>query len=1022
MKPTFNRLSRLSQLALAVATVTSAQAITRTWTAATGGDWSDAAKWDANGVPNVSTDDVVFNHAAAANINAKVDSAWGTAGNGSINSLLFSGGQTTLTGVVGGTLTLGAGGLTNSSSKTATFDSTVSVELGATQTWTTTNHVNFNGNLTLADGVTANFATVVSGQGLSIQQNSILTLNTGSLAYMTGPGTLAFNGGTTSTVGTGAVTFNQGIINLGFINQYGRLGTNALSVLNTNNTRIDFSGAASGTFATPVTFPDGLTKAFTIQYGPGSNAFDITGAQTAVALTGQWTGAVNGGNVAGSVGIVIHQGNVWDDRKRFVFQANNSGLTSSADPSVNSNAAIQLRTGYIVADHANAWGAGNSLAISAGVNNSDTGNVQSGVLATSGNHVASKIFVRINPSNGAGNDRREVVALGLTGSGSVNFTGNLYLQHSATERQVQVLKLTAPTGGTANFSGVIANNNSPGANTVVPIVVLGGGTVSLSGNNTYTGTTSVRGGTLLLGHDSALGGGSSPVSLGDTVSAPSGGDVVVATNATFSNATGGNLPAGVNATWAAGVYTFSGAGVTTFDGVTLNDGDRILVKDAVFGAEQTGVYVRTNANTWTRATDLDSAAELITGLRVHVTGGSNAGNNFYLPIGLIPTAVINNNGAVVLEKAKFGFNDDASSTADVAILTNGPHTISRDITVTNNLSSGKSILGGNTADSSTFTGAITLARDLTVTAASGGTVEFFGALTGTGFGVTKEGPGKVIFTDPKAYTGATAINEGTLEIIDSLSTSAVTVAAPGTLLGTGTVSAPITAAGTIAPGNSGSPIGTLTADGGAVLTGTLAVDIDGLNSDLLTAATGTLDISGATLTVTEIGAFSQPSYVIAEGSTLTGTFASVPPGYSVAYNGSQAILTKVAGSDYDTWKAGFTFAAPADSLPTADPDGDGLTNQQEYAFGLNPTLGTSVNPITVPLNKTTGTFTYTRRKLSLVTPLAYTVKTSTDLATWTPASISGESITAAGDIETVVVTLSGAPLSAPKLFVRVSAE
>ncbi|MDP3850030.1 MAG: hypothetical protein Q8Q59_05975, partial [Luteolibacter sp.] len=172
---------------------------------------------------------------------------------------------------------------------------------------------------------------------------------------------------------------------------------------------------------------------------------------------------------------------------------------------------------------------------------------------------------------------------------------------------------------------------------------------------------------------------------------------------------------------------------------------------------------------------------------------------------------------------------------------------------------------------------------------------------------------------------------------------------------------------------------------------------------------------------TEIGAFSQPSYVIAQGSTLTGTFASVPLGYNVTYTTTQAILTKVAGSDYDTWKAGFGPGF-TDTATTSDPDNDGLTNQQEYAFGLNPTLGSSVNPITVPLDKTTGTFTDTRRKLSLGTPLAYTVKTSTDLAIWTPASISGVSITTAGDIETVVVTLSGAPLGAPKLFVRVSAE
>jgi hypothetical protein len=69
------------------------------------------------------------------------------------------------------------------------------------------------------------------------------------------------------------------------------------------------------------------------------------------------------------------------------------------------------------------------------------------------------------------------------------------------------------------------------------------------------------------------------------------------------------------------------------------------------------------------------------------------------------------------------------------------------------------------------------------------------------------------------------------------------------------------------------------------------------------------------------------------------------------------------------------------SNSAADTDGDGLTNQQEYAFGLNPTLGSSVNPITVPLDKTTGTFTYTRRATPAASGLTYTVFTSSDLDT-----------------------------------------
>lgn len=36
-----------------------------------------------------------------------------------------------------------------------------------------------------------------------------------------------------------------------------------------------------------------------------------------------------------------------------------------------------------------------------------------------------------------------------------------------------------------------------------------------------------------------------------------------------------------------------------------------------------------------------------------------------------------------------------------------------------------------------------------------------------------------------------------------------------------------------------------------------------------------------------------------------------------------------------------------------------MSNDQERAFGLDPTIGSSVNPISIPLNRSTGTFTYT---------------------------------------------------------------
>ncbi|MDP3850397.1 MAG: hypothetical protein Q8Q59_07840 [Luteolibacter sp.] len=346
-------------------------------------------------------------------------------------------------------------------------------------------------------------------------------------------------------------------------------------------------------------------------------------------------------------------------------------------------------------------------------------------------------------------------------------------------------------------------------------------------------------------------------------------------------------------------------------------------------------------------------------------------------------------------------------------------------------------LGLDGTGSASFTGGVTLAttnstvfkpaKILHLSAPGGGVVTFSGNIVDqTPADANKvpdiqiEGGGKVILSGINSHTAKTTVLPNTTLQVDNVSgtgTGAVEIQNTAILQGVGSISGTVTAAGTIAPGNG---VGNLTV-GATTLTGTLAVQIDGSTGDQL-VSTGNLNITDSTLTIEELGAgFTEPTYeIVLTGGELIGEFASVTVGYAVEYGPNQVILTKVSGSDYDTWAA--TYLPAIVTNPAADLDNDGLTNQQEYAFGLNPTLGSSVNPITVPLNKTTGTFTYTRRKLSLVTPLAYTVKTSTDLAIWTPASISGESITTAGDIETVVVTLSGAPLGAPKLFVRVSAE
>lgn len=56
------------------------------------------------------------------------------------------------------------------------------------------------------------------------------------------------------------------------------------------------------------------------------------------------------------------------------------------------------------------------------------------------------------------------------------------------------------------------------------------------------------------------------------------------------------------------------------DGITVEDGDRVLVKDQTF-AEQNGIYIVSSTGSWTRTTDFDSNSKIKKGLIVYVLEG-----------------------------------------------------------------------------------------------------------------------------------------------------------------------------------------------------------------------------------------------------------------------------------------------------------------------------------------------------------------------------------------------------------------
>ena len=136
---------------------------------------------------------------------------------------------------------------------------------------------------------------------------------------------------------------------------------------------------------------------------------------------------------------------------------------------------------------------------------------------------------------------------------------------------------------------------------------------------------------------------------------------------------------------------------------------------------------------------------------------------------------------------------------------------------------------------------------------------------------------------------------------------------------------------------------------------------------------------------------------------------------------SPTTLTFTPVSAYLSWASSPTqgLTLGVNSAPGDDPDHDGLTNQQEFAFGLNPTNAASLNPITQPLDPLTQRFQYTRRVGS---GLTYQILTSVELGTWAlDAGATEEAVTTNGAIQTVTVHVSTPPL-AGRLFVRVRAQ
>lgn len=136
-------------------------------------------------------------------------------------------------------------------------------------------------------------------------------------------------------------------------------------------------------------------------------------------------------------------------------------------------------------------------------------------------------------------------------------------------------------------------------------------------------------------------------------------------------------------------------------------------------------------------------------------------------------------------------------------------------------------------------------------------------------------------------------------------------------------------------------------------------------------------------------------------------------------SGYLVVLNGPPDDDYAAWAAGFGLVGGMED----DDDGDGVSNGDEYVFGLDPTSSASLNPMALPLDATTGTFSYTRRNpTAYATGVIYRYDYSLTLDNdWTDITGDASEVSDNGiPVETVTVTVPASLLGNRKLFIRVT--
>jgi autotransporter-associated beta strand protein len=843
-----------------------------TWNVDANGNWSTNANWNPNtGNPNAVNANVIFGSAILANRTVTLDVAR-TAGylnfndNNNYTIAPAAAQRLTLSTTVGSAQI----NVASTGSPTISTGLTLASDLVISQDGTGGNTLTLSAGAATANAITTSVAgtarnITVNGAGNTTISGTITTAG-GSLTKNEA-GTLTLASTTNYSSYTGATTINGGVVSTSYLANGGAnsnigASTNAAANLVLNGGVLQYTGA---TVSTDRLFTVGTTAGSGIDAsGSGALTFANTGSivlsgtNTArtFTLTGTNTGAntlaaILGDNGSGATSLTKNGAGTW------VLTAANtySGTTTIGAGVLQVGAGGTIGTlgsgtitdnGSLVINRSNAYTVGGAISGTGSFTQSGTGaTTLSGANSYSGGTTigAGTVIATNNTALGSGTASvASGTTLGLQGgitlsSGNIGITGAGYAgSNGALDNRSgnnTVSSAFTLTGATDTTFGAAAGtqltlNGAIGQSGSGNLYTAGTGTIVLGGNNSYTGVTVVNtNSVLVVAANNALGtvAGNTIIGPGSTLAFQGGinystaepvtaASTGVGGNGAINNLSGNNTFAGAITLW-----DVAGSGGAT---ISAASGTQLTLNGVVGGSDATaalkvggaGTIVLGNSNTYTGTTTVNAGATLV------------AASNNALGTGGAATTVASG--------GTLGFQGGINYSTTQAVTVTGTGVAGSNGAIDN--------LSGNNA----FAGTITLgAGGATIGAASGTTLTLSGAIGGTQ-PLTKAGTGTVSLTGAASYSGATAINAGTLKLGAGGSAmtggSAVTIASGATF--------------DVENGLTTNSIGTLTANAGSTLTigsGTLITTGGTLAGSL--AGTGTLKTSG-NLAVTSNSAFS----------------------------------------------------------------------------------------------------------------------------------------------------------------------